>query len=89
MDARNVRVLRPREGGVCEPNTVYIDESARYALHTEWGGEITILGRQKFNAKIGQLQPDDCDGQICRMDDKLMDDLYICVGDEVLLYGKE
>ncbi|MDO4477879.1 MAG: hypothetical protein Q4B73_02410 [Lachnospiraceae bacterium] len=89
MDPRNVRILRPYDDGSCEDNAIYVDDSARYALHIQWGEKCKVVGRRPAEAVVKELKPCDADGFICRMNESLRDALYVEVGDEVLLYDLE
>lgn len=89
MDARNVRILPPYIDRQCEDDTVYIDEKARYSLHAQWGDQVMVVGRNKRLATIQPLKEEDWGGQMIRMNQKMCENIYCCIGDEVLLYRKE
>lgn len=85
MDVKCVRVLRPYEN-VQEDNTIYIDEDARYALMRQWGDTVQVKGRRDLHdVTIAPLKEMDQEGFIARANQKLIDDLYIEYGEEVLL----
>lgn len=86
MDPRNVRIMKPYADGSCANGTVYIDELARDALHLAWGEEILVVGRRRHPAKIAPIREEDGEAQAIRMNQDMLDKVYCCVGDEVLLY---
>jgi hypothetical protein len=86
MDARNVKILPPYPDEAFPNDTIYIDDSARLALHANWGDKIKLIGRKECEAKIAELRSYDQGAQICRMNDKLMDDIFSVIGDQLLLY---
>lgn len=89
MDVRNVRIMRDYPDKPCPDDTVYVDDAARDALHVQWGEEALIVGRRRFAAKLQQLKPEDEGSQVIRMNENMLDKIYCCIGDEVLLYDKE
>ena len=89
MDVRNVRILKEYPDNSCADDTVYIDDFARDALHINWGDEVLVVGRRRYAAKIAELRAEDTGAQVTRMNEKMLDNVYCCVGDEVLLYDKE
>lgn len=86
MDMRNVRIMNPYEDMDCDNQTIYIDESARDALHIDWEEEVMVVGRGKAKAKIKPLKKEDWGAQVVRMCEQMRDLVYCCVGDEVSLY---
>ena len=87
MDTRNLRIMQPYPDNSCADDTVYIDEYARGALHIDWGQPTLVVGRRKYQAKIAQLKPEDVGAQVVRMNQDMLDKVYCCVGDEILLYN--
>lgn len=86
MDVKCVRVLRPYEDLESTPElTMYIDESARYALNRAWGSTAVALGRREAEVTIRPLKGLDQEGYIARADQAVMDALYIDYGEEVIL----
>lgn len=89
MDVRNVRIMKDYPDKPCPDDNVYIDEAARDALHIQWGDEVLLVGRRSCVAKVLELKDEDTGAQVIRMNEKMLDNVYCCVGDELLLYDKE
>jgi len=85
MDNKCVRVLRP----YCEDDNdkmiIYIEDKARAELSCHWGDKVEVLGRRKAVAQIQPLKGFDKDGFIARAGKRLIDELYIEYGEEVLI----
>lgn len=89
MDPRNVRVMKAYEDTNASDMTIYIDESARETLATEWGEQILVKGRRDVPAKIKPLNDIDSDAYVARVSPKLLEDLMVEYGENLLLYAAE
>lgn len=86
MDVKCVRILRAYEDSKDKEKTIYVDESARYALIKKWGDTVMVRGRRDVKAvMIKPLKDIDQDGYIARANQALIDELFIEYGEEVLL----
>lgn len=89
MDARNVRIMKPYVDSTCKEGVVYVDDDARSALHVQWGEHCLAVGRRKVKVEVQPLKDEDWNAQVIRMNDKLRQEIYCTVGDELLLYNLE
>lgn len=85
MDNKCIRMLRPYNEEDNPKMVLYIEDRAREELSANWGDKVEILGRKKAIAEIQPLEDLDKDGLIGRGGQRLMDELYIEYGEEVLL----
>lgn len=85
MDNKCIRVLRPYTIEDNDQMVIYIEDQARKELSSNWGDRVEILGRKKVIAEIQPLKDLDKDGLIGRAGQRLIDELYIEYGEEVLL----
>lgn len=86
MDTKCVRLLRLYPAADPAERAIYIDEDARYALMAQWGDSVRIKGR--YDAKgvtVRPLDEIDQNGFIARAGQKLLDELYVDYGEEVML----
>jgi len=85
MDNKCVRILRP----YCEDDNhkmlIYVEDKVRVELSCNWGDKVEVLGRKKAVAQIQPLKDLDKDGFIARAGKRLIDELYIEYGEEVLI----
>lgn len=86
MDVKCVRVLRPYNKSDEDKLILYIDEDARYSLMKNWGDTVFVKGRRDVkNVEIQPLKDIDQEGFIARAGQRMIDELYIEYGEEVMV----
>lgn len=86
MDVKCVRVLRPYDKTDDTKNVLYVDEEARYSLMKQWGEKVMVKGRRDVkDVEIQPLKPMDQNGYIARAGQKLIDEMYIEYGEEIMI----
>lgn len=86
MDVKCVRVLRPYNKSDEDKLILYIDEDARYSLMKNWGDTVFVKGRRDVkNVEIQPLKDIDQEGFIARAGQRMIDELFIEYGEEVMV----